>query len=291
MSAGEKCVPKNFNNNIKHTQHMAVSLKNITKGATIRAPRIIILGVEKIGKTTFACGSRFENGQIAETGINAPIVIPTKGEEGADSLDVASFPTMMNYNSVMEAIGSLYTEEHEYRTAVLDSASALEPLIWDAVCSANNVNGIEDVGGGYGKGYTEALGLWRQLLEGLDALRAAKNMASVIIGHVKVKRFDDPAGDSYDQYTFDINDKAANLLFRWADVILFCNTKVVVKKEDKGFGQKKAQGIDLTGGARFLFTQKRPAHPGGGRGAYGQLPYELPLDWAEFEQAVASVAQ
>ena len=169
---------------------------------------------------------------------------------------------------------------------VLDSASALEPLVWDYVCEKANVSGIEQVGGGYGKGYTEAASAFRELLAGLDALRAAKNMASIVIGHVKVKRFDDPTGDSYDQFQFDVHDKVSNMLTRWADVILFCNTKVSVKKEDKGFGKKKQQGVDATGGRRFLFTQKRPAHPGGGRGVYGQLPYELPLDYAAFEAAI-----
>jgi hypothetical protein len=167
----------------------------------------------------------------------------------------------------------------------------MEPIVWDAVCESQNVKGIEQVGGGYGKGYIEACGYWREITEGLDALRETKNMASIIIGHVKVKRFDDPTGESYDQYMFDINDKAANILFRWADVILFCNTKVVVKKEDQGFNKKKSRGIDLTGGERFLFTQKRPAHPGGGRGIYGALPYELPLDWVAFENAVAEASK
>jgi hypothetical protein len=115
-------------------------------------------------------------------------------------------------------------------------------------------------------------------------------MASIIIGHVKVKRFDDPAGDSYDTYMFDINEKAANLIFRWADVILFCSTKTSVKKEDVGFNKEKKRGQDVLGG-RYLFTQKRPAHPGGGRGIYGHLPYELPLDWAAFEAAVSTAAE
>ena len=113
-------------------------------------------------------------------------------------------------------------------------------------------------------------------------------MASIVIGHVKVKRFDDPNGDSYDQYQWDLHYSAANLLYRWADCILFCNTKVVVKKTDLGFGKEKNQGIEIVPGSRFLYTQKRPAHPGGGRGAYGQLPYELPLSWNHFRDAVAA---
>jgi hypothetical protein len=197
----------------------------------------------------------------------------------------------MEYGNVLEAIDSLYSEEHDRKTVVIDSASALEPLVWDDVCRVHNAKSIEDVGGGYGKGYTEALGRWREILSGLDALRNEKNMSSIIIGHVKAKRFDDPTGDSYDTYTFDLNDKAANLIFRWADLILFANTKVVVKKADKGFGQTKNQAVDITKGQRFLFTQKRPAHPGGGRGVFGALPYEMPLDWKLFMEEVEKASK
>ena len=270
---------------------MALSLANISKGTQMRAPRILVLGVEKIGKSTFSCGTRFENGQLVETGINSPVVIPTKGEEGVDALNIAQFPTCNTFDEIMEALGALYEEDHDYKTVVLDSASALEPLVWDSVCKDYQTDSIEKVGGGYGKGYLEATMKFRQLLEGLDALRMARNMASIIIGHVKVKRFDDPTADSFDQYQFDIHDKSANLIYRWADLILFANTKVVVKKEEAGFNQKVKRGLDTTNGRRFLFTQKRPAHPGGGRGVYGQLPYELPLDWAAFENAVAEAAQ
>jgi len=269
---------------------MALSLASISKESRIRAPRIVVLGVEKIGKTTFACGTRFEGGQMVETGINNPIVIPTKGEEGADALAVGQFPTCNTYEEILEALGVLYNDDHEYRTVVLDSASAMEPLVWDKVCRDAKVDNIEKVDGGYGKGYVAACSYWRDILDGLDALRATKNMASIIIGHVKVKRFDDPTAESFDQYQFDIHDKSANVIFRWADVILFANTKVVVKKEDTGFNKEKKRGMDITGGQRFLFTQKRPAHPGGGRGVYGHLPYELPLDWAAFQSAVEGAA-
>lgn len=268
---------------------MAITLASLKTETRIRAPRIIVLGVEKIGKTTFACGSRFEKNAMVETGLNSPVVIPAKGEEGADALEVPVFPTCTTFEEVLDCVGALYEEEHEHKTLVMDSASALEPLIFDAVCRENNCQSIEKVGNGYGKGYTEALARWRQLQEALDMLRADKGMASIIIGHVKVKRFDDPAGESYDQYQFDINEKAANLLYRWADLILFCNTKTVVKKEDGGF-KEKHRGIEAPGSGRYLYTHKKPAHPGGGRGIYGQLPYELPLDWAAFEESVAAVA-
>jgi len=254
---------------------VAFNLASISTGAGLRPPRIILLGVEKIGKSTFAAGA------------NSPIVIPIKGEEGVDALNVPQFPTCHSLSDVASCFSTLRGEKHEFGTIVIDSASALEPLVWADTCAQYKTDSIEKVGGGYGKGYTEAIYRWRAITDWLDTLRVERNMASILIGHVKVKRFDDPAGDSYDQYQFDINDKAANLLYRWADVILFANTKVVVKKEDTGFNKTHARGVDISGGARFLYTQKRPAHPGGGRGAFGRLPYELPLSWESFMDAVA----
>lgn len=245
----------------------------------MRAPRIILLGVEKIGKSTFAASS------------DNPIMIPIKREEGVDDLAVSKFPVCQTFNDLMQCFSTLYTSEHNFGTVVVDSASALEPLIWDDTCHKNgNADSIEKVNGGYGKGYIEALKQWGLVVEALDALRATKNMSSIIIGHVKVKRFDDPNGSSYDQYQFDLNDKASALLYKWADLILFCNTKVVVTTEKLGFNKEKHRGIDIAEGQRFLYTQKRPSHPGGGRGVYGRIPYELPLSWASFINAVASVS-
>lgn len=271
---------------------MALSLASISAKSQVRAPRMLLVGTEKIGKTCFACGcDHDEDGNLTNQGLNSPVVLPVKGEEGVDDLDVPSFPTLRTYEELIEALGVLCTEDHEYGTVVIDSASALEPLVWDYVSRVHNVASIEKVDGGFGKGYVEAVNAFREILDGLDHLRSAKNMASVLIGHVKVKRFDAPDGDSYDTYKFDVNDKADHLIRRWADVILFANSKVSVHKEDQGFGKERARGLDLTGGQRFLFTQKRPYHPGGGRGIYGRLPYELPLNWSAFMDAVNNAQQ
>lgn len=268
---------------------MALSLESISQKAVIRAPRIFLLGVDKIGKSSFACGSRFEDGQLVEEGINKPVVLPIKGEEGVDDLSVPKFPTLETFSDVLEAVRILHRENHPHKTLVVDSATTLERLVWQHVCQAHKVESIEKVLGGYGKGYHEAASEFSYLLEGFDALRNEKGMSIVVIAHVKVKAFNDPTSDGYDTYKPDLNDQVGNMLLRWADLTLFANTKVVVKTEDSGFNKERARGLDTTGGARFCYTQKRPAHPGGGRGIYGELPYELPFDWASFEAAVGQV--
>lgn len=267
---------------------MSFNLASLSAEAVIKAPRILLLGVEKIGKTTFACGARVEDGQLVEVGLNKPVVIPVRGEEGADEFAVAKFPTAQSFDDVLSAISSLYTEEHAFETVVIDSASALEPLIHDKVCADYKATSIEEVLGGYGKGFGEAMKYWRGLTNGLDALRNSKDMRSIIVGHIKIKGIKNPGTDAYDAFQFDINERASQMLLKWADLILFANSKITVRKEDVGFNKTKARAVDAAGGQRFLYTQKHPAYPAGGRGVLGRLPNEIPLDWATFQDAVAS---
>ena len=151
------------------------------------------------------------------------------------------------------------------------------------VCGADNVQSIEKVGGGFGRGYVEAVKLWRDLMAGLDYLRDM-GMGSVLISHVAIKTFIDPSGDNYDAWELDLNKKAVSALERWSDAILFANCKTFTKTEQNGMKTSK-KGVMKS--ERVLFTQKRPSHPGGGRGLYGQLPSELELSWDAWQKAIA----
>lgn len=253
---------------------MALSLSSISIDTAIRAPRILLYGTEKIGKTTFAAGAP------------KPVFLSIKGEQGTDGLGVAKFPTIENYAMTLDAIGTLYNEKHDYQTIVIDSTSTLEPLIWQHVCQIDGKETIERVLGGFSKGYIEALKYWREITDGLDALRESKNMTSILINHVTVKPFNDPLTDPYDTYISTLHNKAASMLQQWADVILFANGKVSVQEKEKVGTGKAVQTAE-----RRLFTQKRPAHPGGGRHIYGRIPYEIELSWQAFENAVANVSQ
>lgn len=249
-------------------------IKSIQKGRKELPPRIILLGTPKIGKTTLACGS------------SDAILIPIKGEEGADAIDVAKFPTVKTFDEIMEALTTLATEEHSYKSIVIDSSSTLEPLVWDeTVRQDGKAHSIETVGGGYAKGYIEALKNWRQIMDALDYLRNERGMMSIIIGHVLVKQFNDPMTDPYDQFQWNIHHKAAAAFTQWADCILFAKYEALVSVDKTSEKKNKGKGV----GKRKLYTQERPSHPGGGRGVYGHLPYELPLEWDSFIKAVGEV--
>ena len=129
-------------------------LQQIHTGKRQSPPRIVLYGTEGIGKSTTA--SQSPN----------PIFIQT--EDGLDQIDCASFPLAVTFDDVINAIDSLIKGEHEYQSVVIDSLDWLERLIWDRLCKDYGVNSIEKVDGGYARGYTHALTLWRMLLSGLD---------------------------------------------------------------------------------------------------------------------------
>ena len=261
---------------------MAFNLESISSAKRMRAPRIVLLGTSGIGKSEFGVGS------------DSPIMLPIKGEEGIDAFDVPSFPVIGAYNEAMEAIGTLYSEEHPYKTLVMDSASTFASLVDECAILTEGVKDKANLGGGFGRQYDTILILWRNLLDGLDALRSDRNMTTVIIGHVAIKSSRDPETEAFDQWQFDVDKKVASLLTRWSDCTLFMARKTSVKKTDGTFGKKEKKGMDITGGQRYLFTQQTPTHPGKSRGYFGDLPAEIALPrknaWGTFMDAVSVAA-
>lgn len=204
-------------------------------------PRIALYGGHGIGKSTLA--SQFP----------APIFIST--EDGIDSLDVTSFPKAQTINDVVASIKTLLKEEHEFKTVVVDSVDWLvEPLI-----STSINNQYDEKAQAYGKGQMYMAEEFREILQGLDALRLKRGMNVVLIAHAAVIKFEDPRTDPYDRYQPKLPKACNALLQEWVDVLAFCAFKVIIKKSDaKGFDTAKARGV--TTGERLLHFVESPAY-------------------------------
>jgi hypothetical protein len=244
---------------------MAISLASLRRTTDQKPPRILIHGVAGVGKTTFAAGAP------------NPVFIQT--EDGLGRIAAQTFGLLRTFDEVLEALGSLYTEEHKFQTLVIDSVDWLEPLVWQATAKANGWTSIEQPG--YGKGYVAALDFWRQYIDGINALRDEKGLAIVQIAHTAIKRFDSPEHEPYDRYKIKLHDRAADLLMEHSDVVLFANYRISTVKSDVGFNKKVVRGV--SGGDRVIYTQERPAFLAKNR--YG-LPDSLNLDWAAFADAL-----
>ena len=248
-------------------------LKQIHKGKRHSPPRIVIYGIEGIGKSTMASHSP------------NPIFVQT--EDGLDQIECESFPLAKHFNEVTDYLSALMTEQHSYQSLVIDSLDWLERLIWDKLCEDYGVSSIEKVDGGYGKGYTHALTLWRRILNLLDDLRNKRGMCIILLAHAKIEKFEDPEHSAYDRYSPRLHKHANALVTEWADAVLFATRKIITQSEDAGFNRTRttAAGLGKDGGERILRCLGSPACVAKNR---YNLPAELPLSWQALMDAMTA---
>ena len=200
----------------------------IIKGKQARAQRVVIYGVEGIGKSTLAS--------------NAPAPLFLDTENGTAHLDV----DRVNVNTLedlREACAMLERDEHEYKTLVLDTADNLNRMCADAICAESGKKSIEDFP--YGKGYIAAFERFRLVLAFFDRL-LTKGINIVVLAHAKITTISLPDASEYSKYCIKVcapnkqAEQARELLKEWCDTLLFCKYDVVVNSaEKKAVGESK----------------------------------------------------
>jgi hypothetical protein len=237
----------------------------VTKGRLERPMRVLLFGVEGVGKSTFAA--------------SAPSPIFLAAEDGTAQLDVARFPEPKAWRDVFDALDELVTGEHDFKTVVVDTLDWLEPLCWAHVVEKANsakVKSIEDFG--FGKGYVAALDEWRVLLSKFEQLRLKRGMHVVFLAHSWIKAFKNPEDEDYDRYELKLHAKAGGLLKEWSDAVLFARYETFTNTDEK---TKRSRGVST--GARVIHTQRTAAWDAKNR---YDLPETLPLEWQAFADAV-----
>lgn len=226
---------------------MAFDLKSISKTRRMSAPKMLLSGEPKIGKSTFAASS--------------PNSIGILTEDGLSGIDAEAFPLCRTLTDVYSCVETLITQDHQFQSVFIDSLDWLEPLLHAHVAKANGWDSIESPG--YGKGYIAAAAEWKQLLEALEMLRRDKGMAVILICHVKQQRIESPTSEGYDAWVLKLHSKAAAMVEEWADIVGFASHRIAIKKTDAGFGQKETKAIKT--GERQLHLEAHPAYPSGNR--------------------------
>jgi len=238
-------------------------LDNIQKGKNTKPRRTLLYGLDGIGKSTWAAMAP------------KPIFIDTEGS--LDDIDCEKFPKAKTFEEVILAISDLYTnKEHDYKTLCVDSVDWLERLVWEKVCADEGVANIEEIG--YAKGYTIALNPWQTFIDGLDALRASRQMSIILVAHYTIEKIKEPDKEAYDVYGPRLHKKSAPIIREWCDEVFFARYKIQTMEKDEGFGRKRHQAVG--DGERVIHTSPNPSYMAKNR--LHNLPEVLPMDYREY---------
>ncbi len=235
----------------------------IKKGQTVRAPRIMMIGVEGVGKST--AGASMPN----------PVFIcGESGLVGPQFADTPSF-TPENWGEILQFVDELAQDSQGFKTLVIDTLDWVEPMLYAYVCKNANHKNIEDFG--YGKGYVVAQQEARNLLARLDRLNA-NGMNILLLCHSQIKTVNNPTGDNYDHFESKVNAKISGIFREWCDCVLFAQFDMYTKKDGM---RAKAFGGD----GRIVQTTHSAAWDAKNR--YG-LPEVMPLDMGAIMEAITA---
>ncbi len=240
----------------------------------IQPPRVLVYGVEGIGKTTFASTCPKPIFLFSEDGRGKLRGLHYFGDDPKD-------PRIVCWDHLLAAIKMLRDEEHNYQTCVVDTVDGFVPALFAHVCG---IHGKEDIEAfGYGKGYVVAADAFRELIWILDELRNAKRMMILLLAHSEIRTYSPPDNDSYDRYYIRMHQKLVPIMTDWADAVLFAHNATATRTE-KGSGKDDSKRRLVIGeGRRVMITSERPFCVAKNRYA---LPPEMPFEWSALEQHI-----
>lgn len=253
---------------------MAISLDSIQTQHNRKAPRILIHGAPKVGKSSF--GGSAPN----------PLFIATEDGLGySDLLNSVRAIKPKNWPEILESLYLVINNPTICSTLVIDSIDHAERRCQEYVAHINGKTSIEEIP--YGKG-------WIQVA---DEFATKYNVAikhihrELFINVIEISHSIAVTDNSPDLTTQfkrmvpDLNKHVMPIFSEDCDAILYAAHPVMVSTTDAGFGNKvtKAMGV----GERRVYCQ-----PGGGylAGSRMALPEYVPLAFAEVAKYIPNVA-
>jgi hypothetical protein len=254
-------------------------LNHINHGAINEGLRIVIVGQEKIGKTTLAC--------------QAPDALLIPLEIGYGGINIPKVPMLQAYHQIEQLLNeieqSAKTGSFSYRNIIFDSATALERHIHEMIVSRESgKTTMETALGGYGKAYVYANEIFDSFLKRCDILATLGKINIILTCHTFAAKLIDPNIGEYDSWDLLLhspkNQKTygkRELLTQWADIVGFMYEPMLVSE-----GEDITRIIDAKKG-RVLGVSRTPSYVAGNRfGIDGEIPIPKKDGWNYFADAI-----
>lgn len=219
-------------------------LSTVSKPAD-RPVLITVCGDSGLGKTTLACT------------FPKPIVI--RAEDGLQAIPVDrrpdAFPVLTGVDMLWDQLKGLMHEEHQYRTLVVDSVTALERMFSLHVVETDpkKPRGIQQALGGYGAGRDAVAAMHARVRKAAGLLAEKRGMNTVFVAHADTSRIEPPDDDAYMRYTLRLHEKSMPAYVDDVDVVGFLKLETFTT----GDGDKKKA---ISDGTRILITHATAAN-------------------------------
>lgn len=218
-------------------------LNQISKPAD-RPIIMTITGDSGLGKTTLACT------------FPKPIVI--RAEDGLQAIPSGlrpdAFPVLTSEAQLWDQLMALVKEEHDYKTVVIDSVTALERLFIQSIVDSDpkKPRSINQALGGYGAGLMAVGGLHQRVRKACGLLNE-KGMHVVFVAHADTETIELPDQDPYTRYNMRLGKRSIAPYVDDSDIVGFLKLQTFTT----GDGDRKKA---ISDGTRLLVTYSTAAN-------------------------------
>ena len=213
-----------------------------------RPPIITICSDAGVGKTSL--GATFPNSLFmrGEDGMEA-----IRNENMPDAL-----PVIARVDQVWQQLKAVMFEEHNYKTLVIDSVTALERLFIQHVLESDpkRPTSIVRALGGYGAGPKAVASMHQRIRKAAGILNVERGMNIVFLAHADTEMFEPPDQDSYTRYCLRLAKGSMAPYVDDSDLVGFLKLKTFVKGGGDDDERKKA----ISTGERELICYSTPAN-------------------------------
>lgn len=227
---------------------------------TIKAPIITIIGSAGSGKNSL--GGTFPNpvfiqAEDSETVFEKwdedvmPAFMPRLPAPRGNGTNV----TVSTRSALKDQLRWLLTEEHDRKTVIIDTNTALDKMYQSEICILHGVDNIADAAGGFHKGYLVLADWHNEVMTMAQHLRA-KGIAVVFLGHQGIKKIKAaPDKDEYSIFSLDLHDAVSSVYVNNSDVVAYIRKETHVQgKETDRKGKTTKYGRLIDTGRRQLVT-------------------------------------
>jgi len=252
-----------------------MDLSQLTKPLS-KPPQITVVAAPGAGKTTL--GALFPSPIFvqAEEGMSVfeswaeedrPVVFPPLPR--SSKKDKVSTKA-----ALLDQLRSLATQEHEFKTLVIDSVTSLHSLFEHEVCEDYEVDNVAAAAGGFAKGYLVVKEMHAEIKTACDYLRNKRGMTIIFLAHIGVQRMKNrPDAEEYTVYSLDMHKDSISVYVSLVDAVLYLRQEEFVKgvvTDRKGVTTKAGKIVQT--GDRILITS------GDGRVGYVNAKNRYSLD-------------